>query len=142
MYVCCLLPWFWPLRLLWRYKARRWQEKLDADDDFTKVSLYTSLIDRDRFLENMSIHNDGRSYGMLIQNSGEIMWCSHDGFQPEQEQGVIKVVKEEIAYRETRAERLLERGHKIGGVISESASLKTSSEEEASTVIAAKETEK
>lgn len=108
MYVCCLLPWFWPLRILWRYKARKWQERLDTEEEFAKVSLYTSVVDRETFLEKMCIHNDGRSYGLLIQNDGEIMWCSHDGFQPEQERGVIKVVKEEIIYRETRAERLLE----------------------------------
>eukprot|EP00397_Hematodinium_sp_SG-2012_P046010 GEMP01051845.1.p1 GENE.GEMP01051845.1~~GEMP01051845.1.p1 ORF type:complete len:222 (+),score=49.73 GEMP01051845.1:187-852(+) len=107
MYVCCMLPWFWPWRLLWRYKAWKWQEKL-AENEFEKVTLYTAVIDRERFLENMCIHNDGRSYGLIIQSDGEIMWCSHDGFEPEQERGVIKVIREEIVYRETRAERLLE----------------------------------
>jgi len=90
------------------YKARAWQQMLEDNDVGQKVSLYTSTFSREAFLEGICLHNDGRSYGLIIQNDGEIMWCSHDGFQPEQELGVLKVVKEEIVHRETRAERLLE----------------------------------
>eukprot|EP00435_Cladocopium_sp_Y103_P061237 s1255_g22.t2 len=108
MYICCLLPRFWPLRLIWRYRMRHWM-KLLQEEEHTQVHILSCTTWAKGFFGKMQIHNDGRAHTMVIRNDGEILWAGHDRFQEKfQEREMVNVFKEESQLREEA--KLLEGG--------------------------------
>merc|ERR1711957_1159827 len=107
MYVCCLLPWFWPLRMYWHWKIRQWSELLRKDHP--EVHVLSTNAWREGFYERMAIHNDGRLYNMVLRNDGEILWASDDKFKEQvQEKHMVRVAKEEIQTRVDEKQKLIE----------------------------------
>ncbi|CAE8605591.1 unnamed protein product, partial [Polarella glacialis] len=80
MYICCLLPRFLPLRLMWRWRMRAWGTLLQAEEH-SKVHVISTRAWADGFYDKMQIHNDGRAYALVVRNDGEIIWASHDKFK-------------------------------------------------------------
>lgn len=83
-----------------------------ASISLQKLEFLTTVTWKQRFFDNMGLHNDGRAYGLLVKNDGEILWCSDDEFKEFEKKNnadlVMKAVKEEFVWRETRMNRLLE----------------------------------
>ncbi|CAJ1350416.1 unnamed protein product [Effrenium voratum] len=108
MYICCLLPRFWPLRWVWRYRMWTWASLLE-DEEHKNVHILSSTTWPADFFHRMTIHNDGRAHTMVIRNTGEILWAGHDRFQENlQEREMVNVVNEECKQREDA--KLLEGG--------------------------------
>eukprot|EP00913_Durusdinium_trenchii_P026221 g24600.t1 len=107
MYLCCLLPRFWPLRWFWRYRMCSWARLLEEEEQ-TQVHIL-SCTKWSSFFQKMQIHNDGRAHTMVIRNDGEILWVGHDRFQEQfHEREMVNVVNEECQSREDA--KLLEGG--------------------------------
>ncbi|CAE7272833.1 helY [Symbiodinium microadriaticum] len=73
MYICCLLPWFWPLRWMWRYRIRHWASLL-LEEEHTQVHIISTASWSRDFFQRMHIHDDGRAYTMVVRHDGEILW--------------------------------------------------------------------
>uniref|UniRef100_A0A7S1AEU3 Uncharacterized protein n=1 Tax=Noctiluca scintillans TaxID=2966 RepID=A0A7S1AEU3_NOCSC len=107
MYICCLLPRFLPLRWIWRYRMRHWQQLL-RDECPSSVHLLSTDEWSAGFHDRMGIHDDGRAYAMMIRNDGEILWASHDAFQEHlQEKDMVRIIKEEVQWRQDNQQALL-----------------------------------
>mmetsp|Transcript_95991 Transcript_95991/g.291583 ORF Transcript_95991/g.291583 Transcript_95991/m.291583 type:complete len:208 (+) Transcript_95991:152-775(+) len=107
MYICCLLPRFWPLRWMWRRRMDQWASLLREEHPAVHL-LHTSTWSS-AFYSSMQIHNDGRAYAMVVRNNGEILWASHDAFKEHlQEQAMVRAVREECSWRLDEQQRLLE----------------------------------
>merc|ERR1712031_78874 len=86
-------------------------------DDNPNVHLVSTTHWSEDFHEQMCIHNDGRSYGMLVRNDGEIVWASHDKFKEHlQTDHMVRTVNRECEYRIYEQERVLG-ARKTAGVI-------------------------
>eukprot|EP00933_Yihiella_yeosuensis_P083628 TRINITY_DN97876_c0_g1_i1.p1 TRINITY_DN97876_c0_g1~~TRINITY_DN97876_c0_g1_i1.p1 ORF type:complete len:219 (-),score=34.80 TRINITY_DN97876_c0_g1_i1:96-752(-) len=110
MYICCFLPKFLPLRLMWRWRMRNWAALLKGEDH-DKVHVISTRAWTDGFYEKMQIHDDGRAYAMVVRNDGEILWASHDKFQENlQESEMVHTVKQECQWRQDEAHKLLQGG--------------------------------
>ncbi|CAJ1350417.1 unnamed protein product [Effrenium voratum] len=64
MYICCLLPRFWPLRWVWRYRMWTWASLLE-DEEHKNVHILSSTTWPADFFHRMTIHNDGRAHTMV-----------------------------------------------------------------------------
>jgi len=107
MYMCCMLPRFWLFRPMWYLRMRQWQDLLQQDEE-PSVHLLSCTSWSD-FHENMQIHNDGRSYGLIIRNDGEILWASDDAFKAHlQEKDMVRVVNKECTWRADEMQKLLQ----------------------------------
>mmetsp|Transcript_25199 Transcript_25199/g.57968 ORF Transcript_25199/g.57968 Transcript_25199/m.57968 type:complete len:248 (-) Transcript_25199:59-802(-) len=109
MYICCLLPYFWPLRWLWRWRMQVWDDLLGSEHPAVHImwstDWSTSTYDR------LGVHNDGRAYALVIRKNGEILWASHDKFKENKHQRLmVKVVREEVQWRTDERAKLLEAG--------------------------------
>ena len=51
------------------------KKKLEADDR-EKIEFMTTLTWKSKYFEEMHLHEDGRAWGFLIKNDGEILWAS------------------------------------------------------------------
>eukprot|EP00439_Symbiodinium_sp_Y106_P044277 s1605_g5.t1 len=109
MYICCLLPWFWPLRCMWRYRIRHWASLL-LEEEHTQVHIISTASWSRDFFQRMHIHDDGRAYTMVVRHDGEILWAGHDKFQPLQEREMVSVVDKECKWRADEAQKLLAGG--------------------------------
>jgi len=120
MYICCLLPKFWPLRWIWRWRIRQWQELL-AEEDHPSVHLLSTTAWTSGFHDTLQIPNDGRAYAMVIRNDGEILWASDDAFKEHlQEKAMVRVVNQECEYRVDEQQKLLQ-SSVAGGELEEGA---------------------
>jgi len=112
MYICCLMPRFWPLQWLWKRRMAQWWQ-LVQEEEVRNVHLVFTDACRKEFYERMLLHDDGRSYAMVIRNNGEILWGSHDGFKENlQQKEMVRVVNEECQWRMDQHEKLLEASSK------------------------------
>eukprot|EP00927_Polykrikos_kofoidii_P052141 TRINITY_DN45928_c0_g1_i1.p1 TRINITY_DN45928_c0_g1~~TRINITY_DN45928_c0_g1_i1.p1 ORF type:complete len:293 (+),score=33.83 TRINITY_DN45928_c0_g1_i1:76-954(+) len=108
MYICCLLPRFWPLRWLWRRRMGQWSDLLGDENPCVHI-LSTTEWAAANFYERMHLHDDGRAYALVLRNDGEIVWGSHDTFKEHlQEHNMVRVVNRECEYRIYEQERVLE----------------------------------
>mmetsp|Transcript_94124 Transcript_94124/g.280897 ORF Transcript_94124/g.280897 Transcript_94124/m.280897 type:complete len:261 (+) Transcript_94124:69-851(+) len=117
LYICCLLPRFWPLRPFWYWRLRQWTRLLEEeglsdakpDGGPAAVHLLTNTTwSRTGFYDQMHLHDDGRAYAMVLRNDGEILWGSHDAFKEHlQEKAMVTVVHRECHYRENEQQNLL-----------------------------------
>lgn len=111
MYICCMLPSFWPQRWWWKWRIRGWANLVQKD--YPDVHLLAAPQNV-QFYSDMCIHNDRRAYAMVIRNDGEILWGSHDKFEEKlQERQMVQIVREEVDWRIDEADRLLEGGPKL-----------------------------
>ncbi|CAD7960172.1 unnamed protein product [Amoebophrya sp. A25] len=89
-----------------------------------KSTFLTSLTWKSAYFQRMHLHEDGRAWGFLVKNDGEILWASDETFEDEakfgaqgrraQEAMIRRAVDEEFTFRETRWSRLLEAGSRAG----------------------------
>mmetsp|Transcript_50146 Transcript_50146/g.119379 ORF Transcript_50146/g.119379 Transcript_50146/m.119379 type:complete len:298 (+) Transcript_50146:87-980(+) len=107
MYICCLLPGFWPLRWLWRWRMYVWDDLLG--EDHPAVHILSTTEWTSSMYDRLGVHNDGRAYALLIRRNGEIIWASHDKFKENKhERLMVKVIREEVQWREEEQAKLLE----------------------------------
>merc|ERR1711990_332038 len=107
MYICCMLPRFWPLRWLWRWRMKVWCDLIREEHPSAHIIASSSWTSD--FYDHMGIHNDGRSYAMIIRNDGSILWGSHDKFKEHRQQkDMVRVMQEEVEERVEEQRLLLE----------------------------------
>ncbi|CAD7935456.1 unnamed protein product [Amoebophrya sp. A120] len=135
MYVVCMLPIFPLTRLMWHFFVRRWRNKLEKyfaevrslkdhshsesttsikscedplGEEAGKIEFLTTVTWKSQYFREMKLHEDGRAWGFLVKNDGEILWCSDEDFD-EDTQGpmVEKAVEEEVQWRVKRQALLL-----------------------------------
>uniref|UniRef100_A0A7S1PKI6 Uncharacterized protein n=1 Tax=Alexandrium catenella TaxID=2925 RepID=A0A7S1PKI6_ALECA len=116
LYICCMMPRFWPMRLFWHWRMRGWVALLEKEEQ-PAVQILSCSSWSGGFYERMRIHDDGRAYAMVIRNDGEILWASHDAFKEHlQEKAMAIVVRQECHWRETERQLLLDGPAKAGAI--------------------------
>merc|ERR1719410_167511 len=58
MYICCLLPRFWPLRWIWRWRITQWQDLLQEEGVPSVHLLSTAEWRKNGFHDQLQIPND------------------------------------------------------------------------------------
>ena len=117
MYVCFCLPIFHPKRWYWYWRiSSMWSQLTNAegreddelgvqDFDAEKIEFLTTVVWREHLLKQMGLECDDRAWGFLIQDTGEILWCSDNEFSDKESkqhngQLLLKAVQEESDFRE------------------------------------------
>merc|ERR1712232_1187464 len=111
MYICCLMPHFFPLRWLWSWRINVWCDLLQ--ETHPSVHILSTGSWSTKFYDRMGIHNDGRMYAMILRNDGSILWGSHDKFKEHlQQQSMVRTMQEEVEVRVEEKLVLLEEKRK------------------------------